>query len=220
MNRQQYLGELTERLFSRGVPPEQTREIVAEVESHLIDSGDDPIETFGLPDSYAASVVAGRWRRDAWTMLLIAALAGSGGWLAALAVSEWIISGGPVTVQLLHIFVVAVLILAVLAVFSPLLARRFPRTRTRLVIALVAVTLGGLATGLFSLTPASEVALVHIDVPVALAVGVGLLVAAGLASVVTQREREADTGILRLTRKRLSGSYRALIRWSRSKVPR
>src|SRR5690606_15626762 len=59
VNRQQYLGELTERLFSRGVPPEQTREIVAEVESHLIDSGDDPIETFGLPDSYAASVVAG-----------------------------------------------------------------------------------------------------------------------------------------------------------------
>jgi hypothetical protein len=183
MNRQQYLDELTERLFSRGVPTGQTKEIVAEVESHLIDSGDDAVETFGVPDSYAASVVPGRWGRDAWKMLLIAALAGSGGWLVALAVSEWAISGGPVTVQLLHIVVVAVLVLAVLLVFSPLLARRFPRTRTRLAIAFVVVCVSGLATGLFGLTSASELTLVRMDVGGALAVGVGLLVAAGLVSV-------------------------------------
>lgn len=183
MNQEQYLDELRERLFSRGAPPDQAQEIVAEVESHLAVSGEDPVDAFGLPDRYAASVLPGRWGEDAWPMLLTAILAGLGGWLAALAVTELAISGGPVKVGVAHVLVVAVLVAALLTIFSPAVAHRLPRTLTRLLVALAVVAVGGLATGLIGLTPAGEWTLVSVELPAALAVGLGLLAASALLSL-------------------------------------
>jgi hypothetical protein len=58
-----YRRELVQALRAGNVPPEQIGEIVAEVESHVADTGEDPREAFGPAREYAAGFrrPRGRW---------------------------------------------------------------------------------------------------------------------------------------------------------------
>ena len=51
--RDQYAAELSEILQLRGVPEEAISQIVRKVESHAVESGEDPVDEFGTPSDYA-----------------------------------------------------------------------------------------------------------------------------------------------------------------------
>lgn len=53
MNREIYLSELATQLQCRGVDEQRIGEIIAEVESHLNDSGESPEDAFGPAEKYA-----------------------------------------------------------------------------------------------------------------------------------------------------------------------
>jgi hypothetical protein len=80
-----YRRQLMLALRSRHVPGDRIGEIVAEVESHVADTGEDPVEAFGPPRRYAEAVApAARGSR-----LVFLALTSSGaavGWLIASSV--------------------------------------------------------------------------------------------------------------------------------------
>lgn len=65
-----YTQALTVQLRLRDVPGRAIGQIVAEVESHVRETGEDPVEAFGQPGSYSAQF-AGRRRP-----------VGRGGWLS------------------------------------------------------------------------------------------------------------------------------------------
>ncbi len=49
-----YLAQLQMQLASRGVPPQEAEQILAEVRAHVSETGEDPYTAFGLPAAYAA----------------------------------------------------------------------------------------------------------------------------------------------------------------------
>jgi hypothetical protein len=51
-----YLRRLRTELHARGVPSERIGEVLAEVDAHVSDAGDDPATAFGPPDRYAARI--------------------------------------------------------------------------------------------------------------------------------------------------------------------
>jgi len=53
MNREVFLSELSAQLQCRGVDKDRIGEIVAEVETHLDDSGESPVDAFGPAVRYA-----------------------------------------------------------------------------------------------------------------------------------------------------------------------
>lgn len=55
---QAYTGELLLALRMRGVPGPRIAETLAEVSSHLSETGEDPVEAFGPAKTYADEVVA------------------------------------------------------------------------------------------------------------------------------------------------------------------
>ena len=55
-----YTEELTTQLRLRKVPGKVTGQIVAEVESHVRETGEDPVEVFGQPGNYSAQYSRGR----------------------------------------------------------------------------------------------------------------------------------------------------------------
>lgn len=57
MNTESYLSELATSLQTRGADSARTNEAVAEVESHLSESGEDPVEAFGPPEEYAEQLL-------------------------------------------------------------------------------------------------------------------------------------------------------------------
>lgn len=87
-----YLEQLSACLQRYGLESSQIGEIVAEVESHLRESGEDPLEAFGVPDAYAEERVAareraadGNWQRRAFRAtafdeMAILQEAGKAGW--------------------------------------------------------------------------------------------------------------------------------------------
>ncbi|MBU8869757.1 MAG: hypothetical protein KOO60_02670 [Gemmatimonadales bacterium] len=58
MNMESYLGELTAQLQRLGVSEGRIGEIIAEVESHLTESGEMPVEAFGPAAEYAEEMAA------------------------------------------------------------------------------------------------------------------------------------------------------------------
>ena len=128
-----YREELLLAMRMRDVPGYRIAEALAEIDSHLADSGEDPVEAFGPAKAYAAQVAAGLHRdgRSGWTRALggsivpIAMTSGLGGWLLAeglirLAAGDRGILGMPVLITMLT---GAVLLVGVAAyLFSP--ARR------------------------------------------------------------------------------------------------
>ena len=76
-----YRRELVQALRTGAVPPERIGEIVAEVESHVADTGEDPREAFGPAREYAAGFTrtpSGRARFSFW---VVVALSAASGWL-------------------------------------------------------------------------------------------------------------------------------------------
>ena len=82
-----YRRDLVLALRMRHVPGDRIGEIVAEVESHVADTGEDPLEAFGPPKEYAASIApaAGGSRLMAWALTLSGAAVG---WLIAVSVVQ------------------------------------------------------------------------------------------------------------------------------------
>ena len=82
-----YRRDLMLALRARHVPGDRIGEIVAEVESHVADTGEDPVDAFGSPKEYAASVApAPRGARLALWALTLSGLAV--GWLVATSAFE------------------------------------------------------------------------------------------------------------------------------------
>lgn len=67
-----YQQELTVALRSRRLPGPRIAEALAEVESHVLESGEDPRSAFGEPADYAAELAGalGRRRPDRMPMLI------------------------------------------------------------------------------------------------------------------------------------------------------
>ncbi|WP_312171121.1 HAAS signaling domain-containing protein [Microbacterium sp.] len=70
---------LEAELELRDVPREEIALIVREVRSHLAESGEDPIESFGSPELYADRFAPRSWtRRKLWMLVALAGLLGAG----------------------------------------------------------------------------------------------------------------------------------------------
>ncbi|MBO0783383.1 MAG: hypothetical protein J2P37_31610 [Ktedonobacteraceae bacterium] len=87
-----YLEQLSASLQRYGLEYSQIGEIIAEVESHLQESGEEPLDAFGPPDAYAEKrvtarerVAGGNWqsrtfRATAFDEMIILREAGKAGW--------------------------------------------------------------------------------------------------------------------------------------------
>jgi hypothetical protein len=74
-----YRRELILALRMRELPGDRIGEIVAEVESHVADTGEDPHEAFGPAREYAAHVSGRPRARWGWPDVLLAVAAGAAG---------------------------------------------------------------------------------------------------------------------------------------------
>lgn len=73
-----YIADLTEELSLRDVPPEAADRIVREVRSHLADSGEDPVQSFGPVKHYADEFAPQSWiRRMLLPIAIFSALLGA-----------------------------------------------------------------------------------------------------------------------------------------------
>ena len=84
-----YRTQLLLALRLRDLPGPRIAEVLAEVDSHAADSGEDPREAFGPPSEYADQLIAA-WRPDGrsgwramvgWRDIAIGVVALLGGWL-------------------------------------------------------------------------------------------------------------------------------------------
>lgn len=78
-----YRRDLVVALRMGNVPPDRIGEIVAEVESHVAETGESPVEAFGPPKEYAAGFAEPRGARDRVTLVLLTLVAAACGWLIA-----------------------------------------------------------------------------------------------------------------------------------------
>lgn len=78
-----YRHSLIMALRLKDLPGERIGHIVAEVESHVADSGEDPTEAFGSAREYAARLTAGRPREPWWHLALTVVPAAIAGWFVA-----------------------------------------------------------------------------------------------------------------------------------------
>lgn len=80
-------SEYTQRLILalrlKDVPGDRIGEIVAEVESHVTDTGEDPVEAFGTPRAYAASLIDEHRPDPWWVTTLSIVTSAAAGWLLA-----------------------------------------------------------------------------------------------------------------------------------------
>ena len=79
---EQYASDLAEALDVRDVPAEAARQIVREVQSHLAESGEDPVEAFGPVSRYADQFAPrSREQEVVWFAVAAAALGFCGAFL-------------------------------------------------------------------------------------------------------------------------------------------
>ncbi len=78
-----YSQRLVLALRLKDVPGDRIGEIVAEVESHVAETGEDPVESFGTPRQYAASLTAEHRPAPWWFTTLSLVGSGVAGWLIA-----------------------------------------------------------------------------------------------------------------------------------------
>lgn len=64
--REAYCDKLLLALRMRDVPGDRIGEVLAEVEAHLAETGEDPVEAFGPPATYAAAVADVPGARSPW----------------------------------------------------------------------------------------------------------------------------------------------------------
>ncbi|MEI4272926.1 hypothetical protein TEK04_14455 [Klenkia sp. LSe6-5] len=79
-----YQQRLVAALRLRRVPAERIGEVVAEVDSHVAETGEDPAEVFGTPRAYAASLTH-EHRRDSRAGTALELVSGAlAGWFLAV----------------------------------------------------------------------------------------------------------------------------------------
>lgn len=76
-----YGQSLVLHLRLQEVPPDRIGEIVAEVESHVAETGEDPVEAFGTARDYAASLTDEHRKPPWWWTTTTLVLAAAAGWL-------------------------------------------------------------------------------------------------------------------------------------------
>jgi hypothetical protein len=81
-----YRRDLIVALRLRDVPGDRIGEIVAEVESHLADTGEDPVDAFGPAREYAAGLTAEHGPRRVWRTVGLALGGLTAGWLLATGI--------------------------------------------------------------------------------------------------------------------------------------
>ncbi|NEK58904.1 hypothetical protein GCU56_13620 [Geodermatophilus sabuli] len=81
-----YRRDLVLALRMGNVPPDRIGEIVAEVESHVADTGESPVEAFGPPREYAAGFARPRRAGDVVSLLVLTGFGAACGWLLATGV--------------------------------------------------------------------------------------------------------------------------------------
>ncbi|MFW3169757.1 HAAS signaling domain-containing protein [Geodermatophilus sp. CPCC 206100] len=81
-----YRRELLFALRMRHVPPQRIGEIIAEVESHVADTGESPLEAFGPAKEYAAGFAGPRPRGARTAGVVLTLLGAACGWLIATGV--------------------------------------------------------------------------------------------------------------------------------------
>jgi hypothetical protein len=81
-----YTLDLVFALRMRNVPGARIGEIVAEVESHIAEAGEDPRDAFGSPKDYALALAPGRGHWLTPSYVGGAVLGALGGWLLAQSV--------------------------------------------------------------------------------------------------------------------------------------
>lgn len=85
-NAETYRRELVVALRLRDVPADRVGEIVAEVESHVADTGEDPVEAFGPPKEYADTFRTPRTRRGRVALAALTLTSAAAGWLIATSI--------------------------------------------------------------------------------------------------------------------------------------
>ncbi|MGJ9420927.1 HAAS signaling domain-containing protein [Aeromicrobium sp. CF3.5] len=78
-----YRQELILALRLKNVPGDRIGEIVAEVESHVADTGEHPTEAFGIPRDYAATLTTEHRTGPWWFTTLTVIWSFAAGWLVA-----------------------------------------------------------------------------------------------------------------------------------------
>ncbi|MET0820902.1 MAG: hypothetical protein ABWY58_08045 [Aeromicrobium sp.] len=81
--RSDYQQRLVMALRLKDVPGDRIGEIVAEVESHVADTGEDPVDAFGTPKQYAASLTDEHRPEPRWRAVVGVASSAAAGWLVA-----------------------------------------------------------------------------------------------------------------------------------------
>ncbi|GAA1887467.1 hypothetical protein GCM10009715_36910 [Paeniglutamicibacter psychrophenolicus] len=76
---EEYSDELREALEFRDVPVEAIEQIVREVESHVVDSGEDPVIAFGPPSEYAINFAPRSRMTWFWALIVSSVILASGG---------------------------------------------------------------------------------------------------------------------------------------------
>lgn len=80
---EKYRQSLILALRLKDVPGDRIGEIVAEVESHVADTGEDPVSAFGEPRAYAASLTDEHRPDPWWQTAITAGCAAVAGWFVA-----------------------------------------------------------------------------------------------------------------------------------------
>ena len=128
----EYLAELAETLELRDVPTDAIAEIVREVESHVAESGENPVDAFGEPSQYADSFASPARSRGFWPQVIGAGLLGFGGGYSLLAGIIGLLSGSaglPWLPPIAQVVVGAVGLIALVALIARMAARSRSRER-------------------------------------------------------------------------------------------
>lgn len=78
--------DLIVALRLRNVPADRVGEIVAEVESHVAETGEDPVDAFGSPREYAESFRGPQTRREQVALAGLLLTSAAAGWLIGAGV--------------------------------------------------------------------------------------------------------------------------------------
>jgi hypothetical protein len=198
MNRSIYLQELRERLYFRGATRQQANEIVAEVDSHLAESGEDPVEAFGTPDRYAALLLRGRWHTARFLIGLVAAI-GAGLLLGGMAVARNF-ADEAVSIRASDLAFGVLLLLAAAGVTLPVVHRLLPRQGARLLVLAILIGCGSYVSALVGNTTVNQQVLMTLSLPGVITASLALV---AVVAVVTggphlrrwwRRSRAARTG--------------------------
>lgn len=76
---EEYAADLREILELRDVPAEAATQIVREVQSHVAESGEDPVAAFGTPGEYADNFAPKSRMARFWMLILSSVILASGG---------------------------------------------------------------------------------------------------------------------------------------------